>query len=100
LDKRIKVMTKKKEKCERKRPEKYERLTSDIKNKHKRQEVVIRRRMDAKAEKKVTTLKRRKLREELGEEAVPKEEAITIEKMRVPDETMITDANDEELLGE
>ena len=93
-------MTKKKEKTSKARPEKFERLASDIKNKHKRQEVVLRRRMDAKAEKKINVLKRRKLREELGEEAVPKQEAITIEKMRVPDDTMITDANDEELLGE
>ena len=72
LDKRIKIMTKKKEKTAKPRPEKFERLPSDIKNKHKRQEVVIRRRMDAKADKKINVLKRRKMREELGEEAVPK----------------------------
>ena len=56
--------------------------------------------MEKNAAKKLTVLKRRKLREELGEEAVPKGEAITIEKMRVPDETMIEDANDEDLVGE
>ena len=62
-------MTKKKEKTAKPRPEKFERLPSDIKNKHKRQEVVIRRRMDAKAEKKINVLKRRKMREgERGEQ--------------------------------
>jgi len=49
---------------------------------------------------KLGRLKRQKLREEHGEEACPKEPMRTIESMRVKDETIITDANDEDLLGE
>jgi ribosome production factor 1 len=49
---------------------------------------------------KLDRLKRQKIREEHGEEACPKEKQRTIESMRVKDETIITDANDEDLLGE
>lgn len=49
---------------------------------------------------KLDRLKRQKIREEHGEEACPKEKPRTIESMRVKDETIITDANDEDLLGE
>jgi hypothetical protein len=45
-------------------------------------------------------LQTRKLREELGEEAVPKGTNATIESMRVPDETMIDDLEDEDIVGE
>ena len=41
-----------------------------------------------------------KAREELGEEAVPKGKGATIESMRVPDETMMNDPDDEDILGE
>ena len=100
LDKRIKVLTKKKDKAGPKKPEKFQRATSDIKNKHKRQEVVERRRMEAHAEKKLKSLQTRKLREELGEEAVPRGKNETIESMRVPDETLMEDADDEDIIGE
>ena len=69
-------------------------------NKHKRQEVVLRRRMAAREEKKLKSLQTKKLREELGEEAVPKGKNKTIEGMRVPDETMIEDLDDEDIVGE
>jgi ribosome production factor 1 len=99
LEKRIKALQKTKEKAGPKR-EKFEREASDIKNKHKRQEVVIRRRLAAHTESKLTRLKDRKTREEHGEEAAPKGKTNTIESMRVPDETMMEDANDEDILGE
>jgi ribosome production factor 1 len=83
-----------------KKREKYEREASEILNKHKRQEVVLRRRMAAREDKKLKTLQTRKLREELGEEAVPKGKNNTIEGMRVPDETMIEDLDDEDIVGE
>jgi len=54
------------------------------------------RRRDAKIEK----LKKQKIREEHGEEAAPKGVTKTIESMRVKDETIITDADDEEIKGE
>lgn len=44
-------------------------------------------------------LQTKKLREELGEEAVPKGKVITIDMQRVKDETLIDDPNDEELVG-
>ena len=40
-------------------------------------------------------LKREKIREELGEEACPKIVAKTIESMRVKDETIITELDDD-----
>ena len=49
---------------------------------------------------KMERLKKRKLREEHGEEACPKGEVKTIESMRVKDETIIQDMDDEELKGE
>ena len=100
LEKRIKSLTKKKDKLGPKKSEKFQRATTDIKNKHKRQEVVLRRRMEANAEKKLKSLQTRKLREELGEEAVPKGKNATIESMRVPDETMMDDVDDEDIVGE
>ena len=48
--------------------EKYDRKATDIKNKHKRQEVVLRRRMESNAINKLNTLEKKKLREELGED--------------------------------
>jgi len=44
-------------------------------------------------------LKKKTIRLEKGEDAVPKGETMTIEKMRVEDEGFIEDANDEEVLG-
>ena len=40
------------------------------------------------------------MREELGEEAVTKGKLNTIESMRVPDETMMDDVDDEDIIGE
>ena len=40
------------------------------------------------------------MREELGEEAVPKGKLNTIESMRVPDETIMDDVDDEDIIGE
>lgn len=45
-------------------------------------------------------MKTKKLREELGEEQVPKGKANTIESMRVPDETLMEDVDDEDIIGE
>ena len=49
---------------------------------------------------KIEKLKKQKIRAEHGEEAAPKGITKTIESMRVKDETIITDADDEEILGE
>ena len=62
--------------------------------------MVIRRKKAAHEESKLKQLKTRKLREELGEEAVPKGKSNTIESMRVPDETLMDDPDDEDILGE
>lgn len=56
--------------------------------------------MAANDEKKLTQLKTRKLREELGEEAVPRGKNNTIESMRVPDVTYMDDIEDEDVIGE
>lgn len=45
-------------------------------------------------------MKKKKLRTEEGEEAAPKGVTKTIESMRVADETLITNADDEEIKGE
>ena len=62
--------------------------------------MVLRRRLANATEKKLKLLQTRKLREELGEEAVPKGKAATIESMRVPDETLMDAADDEDIIGE
>lgn len=49
---------------------------------------------------KVEKLKKKKVREEHGEEAVPKGKINTIESMRVKDETIISDAEDDDIKGE
>ena len=49
---------------------------------------------------KIERLKKKKLREEHGEEAAPKGEVKTIESMRVKDDTICDDPDDEELKGE
>ena len=49
---------------------------------------------------KIEKLKVQKIRAEHGEEAAPKGVTKTIESMRVKDETIITDADDEEIKGE
>lgn len=68
---------------------------ADIKNKHKRQEVVLRKRMQEARAKKIEHLKKEKLREEHGESAAPKGVTNTIESMRVKDETIITEMDDD-----
>lgn len=45
-------------------------------------------------------LKKKKVREEDGEEFLPKGTTKTIESMRVADETLINDAEDEDIKGE
>lgn len=45
---------------------------AEIKNKQKRQEIVLKKRMADRRQTKLEQLKTQKLREELGEEAVPK----------------------------
>lgn len=74
-------------KAEKEKPIKKE--ASEIRNKKKRQEVVILKKMASKKDKLLERLKKRKLREENGEEAAPKGVTKTIESMRVADETLI-----------
>ena len=52
------------------------------------------------AENKLKQLTARKIREEQGEDAVPKGKTMTIEGMRVPDETMMEDHDDSDIQGE
>lgn len=93
-------MLKQQKKAGPKRTEKFERKATEIKNKHKRQEVVLRRRMTARVDKKIKTLTDKKAREEHGEEAAPKGKTQTIEMMRVADETLADDPNDSDIAGE
>ncbi len=72
---------------------------SDIRNKHKRQEIVLKKRMADARVAKLEHLKKQKIREELGEAAAPKGITNTIESLRVKDETIITEV-DEDMLGE
>ena len=76
------------------------REPSDIKNKLKRQEVVVRKRQAKEEARVIERLKKKKVREELGEAAMPKGKTNTIESMRVADETLIEDALDEDIKGE
>ncbi len=94
LDKRIKKIVKNQQK-----EKLIVREASEIKNKLKRQEVVLRKRIQSKDEKLVERLKKKKVRHEQGEEAMPKGVTKTIESMRVADETLITGV-DEEIKGE
>ena len=75
------------------------RDTSEIKNKIKRTEVVQRLKLIKNTNKFADRLKKKTIRLEKGEDAVPKGETKTIEKMRVEDDDFIEDANDEEVLG-
>jgi len=68
---------------------------SDIKNKQKRQEIVLKKRMADAREAKLEHLKKMKVREELGEKAAPKGTTKTIESMRVKDETVITEIDED-----
>jgi ribosome production factor 1 len=95
LDKRIKKLMKKHEK-----DKEIKREPSDIKNKLKRQEVVVRKRQAKEEARVIERLKKKKVREELGEAAMPKGKTNTIESMRVADETLIEDALDEDIKGE
>ena len=54
----------------------------------------------AHAKAKLKSLQTKKLREELGEEEVPKGKIETIESMRVADETLMDDVDDEDVAGE
>ena len=76
------------------------RVASEIRNKQKRQEIVIRKRMAGREEKLIEKLKKKKVREEQGEEAMPRGITRTIESMRVADETLIENNDDEEIKGE
>ena len=95
LDKRLKMVTKKHDKDKKIKIE-----PKMIKNKHKRQEVALASKMERRRDAKIEKLKKQKIREEHGEEAAPKGVTKTIESMRVKDETIITDADDEEIKGE
>ena len=95
LDKKIKTVSK--------RHDKEKKITienvNDIRNKQKRQEMALMKKMANRREAKIENLKKKKVREEFGEEAMPKGVTKTIESMRVKDETIITDADDEEIKG-
>jgi hypothetical protein len=56
--------------------------------------------MAAKEAKLLERLKKKKVREEQGEDAMPKGVTKTIESMRVANDTIIQDADDEEIKGE
>ena len=95
LDKRIKQVTKRHDK------EKHIKVEPKlIRNKQKRQEVALMKKMENRRVAKIDKLKAQKIRAEHGEEAAPKGVTKTIESMRVKDETIITDADDEEIKGE
>lgn len=94
LDKRLKKLLKKHEK-----ERKVDKEASEIKNKHKRLEIVERKRLMKNEEKVIERLKKKKLREEQGEDAAPRGKTNTIESMRVADETLI-EAEDEDIKGE
>lgn len=72
---------------------------SEIRNKHKRQEIVLKKRMADRRVAKIEHLKQKKTRAEHGEAAAPKGKTETIESLRVKDETIITEVDDE-ILGE
>ena len=95
LDKRINKLMKRKE-----RERTIVKEASEIKNKIKRQEVVVRKRLAKQDEKVIERLKKKKVREEQGEAAMPKGKTNTIESMRVADETLIENAEDEDIKGE
>jgi len=84
LDKKIKRLSKKHDK-----EKTIARVAAEIKNKHKRQEVVVRKKLAAKEERLIERLKKKKVREEQGDEAMPRGVTKTIESMRVADETLI-----------
>ena len=96
MDKRIKNVTKRHDKDKT-----YESITpSDIRNKQKRQEIALMKKIAERRNAKVESLKKKKVREEFGEEAMPKGVTKTIESMRKTDETLVKDADDDEILGE
>ena len=84
LDKKIKRLSKKHDK-----EKTITRLAAEIRNKHKRQEVVVRKKLAAKEERLIERLKKKKVRAEQGDEAMPRGVTKTIESMRVADETLI-----------
>ena len=77
-----------------------EKEASEIKNKQKRQEVVLRKKMAQKKDKLLERLKKKKVREEQGDDAMPRGVTKTIESMRVADETLVDNVDDEEIKGE
>ena len=89
LDKRIKQVSKKHDKEKKIKVE-----PKNIRNKQKRQEIALAKKMENRRVAKIDSLKKRKVREEHGEEAAPKGVTNTIESMRVKDETIVMDADD------
>ncbi len=55
----------------------------------------MKKRMADARENKLERLKKKKLREEFGEDAAPRQVPKTIESMRVKDETIITELDDD-----
>jgi hypothetical protein len=101
-DKKIKALEKKTKTPQAIKDRVKKTVPAEIRNKHKRQEVVVRTKQMATQDKKLASLKTKRLREELGEKEVPKGEVKTIESMRVKDNTIITEADalDEDFIGE
>ena len=101
-DKKIKALEKKTKTPQAIKDRVKKTVPAEIRNKHKRQEVVVRTKQMATQDKKLASLKTNRLREELGEKEVPKGEVKTIESMRVKDNTIITEADalDEDFIGE
>jgi hypothetical protein len=60
----------------------------------------VRKRLAKQEERMIERLKKKKVREEQGEDAMPKGKTNTIESMRVADETLIEDADDADIKGE
>jgi len=73
---------------------------SEIKNKCRRIDVVLRKRKQKGTDKLVERLKKKKLREETGDENIGKGTTQTIETMRVKDDTFIENPDDEDIKGE
>lgn len=62
--------------------------------------MVVRKKIAAKKDKLLEKTKKKKVREEQGADAIPKGVTNTIESMRVADDTLIDNADDEEIKGE
>jgi ribosome production factor 1 len=73
---------------------------SHIKNKIKRQQIMAKYRKEKKDLKKANLVKRRREREELGEQAPAKLEPRTIDNTREPEPTMVAADGDDEVVGD